>query len=294
VYRKGDAEHAVEASHEVILCGGAINSPQLLMLSGIGSKKQLERVGIQVLVDLPGVGQNLQDHLMVPVAYHCTEPVSLALAGSDAEVKKFQEAQRGMLTSNIPEAGGFLKLDPDSPAPELQFHFCPGWFVMHGAGNPGGHGFTLLPSLVGTKSVGSLRLRSADPSAPPRIDPNFLAEEADMAVLVEGVKRARKILRSPIFDTYRGDEYLPGAAVQTNAEIAAFIRDNVQNLYHPVGTCKMGNDPLAVVSHQLRVHGVQRLRVADASIMPVIINANTNAPCIMIGEKCADMLLKAS
>ncbi len=292
VYRKDGAEHTVEASREVILCGGAINSPQLLMLSGIGQKKQLEKLGIHVLVNLPGVGQNLQDHLMVPVAYHCTEPISLALAGSDAEVKKFQEAQRGMLTSNIPEAGGFLKLDPASQAPELQFHFCPGWFVMHGAGNPPGHGFTLLPSLVGTKSVGSLKLRSADPSAPPRIGPNFLAEEADMAVLMEGVKRARKILNSPVFDTYRGDEYLPGVAVQTDGEIAAFIRDNVQNIYHPVGTCKMGNDPLAVVNHRLKVHGVQRLRVADASIMPVIINANTNAPCIMIGEKCADMVLK--
>jgi choline dehydrogenase len=293
VYSKDDTEHTVQASREVILCGGAINSPQLLMLSGIGPKKQLEKLGIHVLVDLPGVGQNLQDHLMVPVAYHCTEPISLALAGSDAEVKKFQEGQRGMLTSNIPEAGGFLKLDPASRAPELQFHFCPGWFVMHGTGNPPGHGFTLLPSLVGTKSVGLLKLRSADPSAPPRIDPNFLAEEVDMAVLVEGVKLARKILNSPVFDTYRGDEYLPGGAVQTDGEIAAFIRDNVQNIYHPVGTCKMGNNPLAVVNHQLQVHGVQRLRVADASIMPVIINANTNAPCIMIGEKCADMVLKA-
>lgn len=292
-YRKDGAEHAVAASREVILCGGAINSPQLLLLSGIGPKRQLESLGIGVLVDLPGVGRNLQDHLFVPVAYHCTQPISLALAASDAEVKKFQESQRGILTSNIGEAGGFMKLDPDSPAPELQFHFSPGWFIMHGFGNPAGHGFTLLPSLVGTKSVGSLKLRSADPSAPPRIDPNFLAEEADMAVLVEGVKRARKILNSPVFDTYRGDEYLPGAAVQTDGEIAAFIRDNVQNIYHPVGTCKMGNDPLAVVNHQLQVHGVQRLRVADASIMPVIINANTNAPCIMIGEKCADMVLKA-
>ena len=293
VYRKDGAEHTVAASREVILCGGAINSPQLLLLAGIGPKRQLASLGIGVLADLPGVGQNLQDHLMAPVAYHCTQPISLALIESDAEVKKFQESQRGMLTSNIAEAGGFLKLSPDSPAPELQLHFCPGWFIMHGFGNPAGHGFTLLPTLVGTKSVGSLTLQSGNPSDPPRIDPNFLAEAADLEVLVEGVKLARKILNSPVFDPYRGGEYLPGPSVQSDEEITAFIRDNVQNVYHPVGTCKMGNDPLAVVNHRLQVHGVQGLRVADASIMPFIINANTNAPCIMIGEKCADMVLKA-
>ena len=164
----------------------------------------------------------------------------------------------------------------------------------HGFGNPAGHGFTLLPTLGGTKSVGSLMLQSGDPSDPPRIDPNFLTEAADLEVLVEGVNLARKILNSAVFDPYRGDEYLPGAAIQSDEGIAAFIRDNVQNVYHPVGTCKMGDDPLAVVNHRLQVHGVQRLRVADASIMPVIINANTNAASIMIGEKCADMVSKAA
>ena len=173
----------------------------------------------------------------------------------------------------------------------MQFHFAPSWFLNHGFDNPDGHGFTLAPGVVGTKSVGSLTLRSADPADPPRIDPNYLGDDADLHVLVEGVKLARTILGAPALDAYRGDEYLPGPAVQSDAEIAEFVRNHVQNIYHPVGTCKMGNDPQAVVNARLQVYGVQGLRVADASIMPAIINANTNNACIMIGEKCADMLL---
>jgi choline dehydrogenase len=261
------------------------------MLSGIGPKETLEKFGIHVVMNLPGVGQNLQDHVMAPVAYHATQPISLAAAAAEEQAVKFQSEGKGMLTSNIGEAGGFLKLNPNAPAPELQFHFAPGWFILHGAGNPEGHGFTLAPGVVGTKSVGYLTLRSADPHDSPMIDPNYLAAEADMEVIVEGVKIARKILGSPAFNPYRGEEYLPGKAVQSDDEIREFIRDWAQNIYHPVGTCKMGNDPLAVVNDRLQVHGVRGLRVADASIMPVIINANTNNPCIMIGEKCADMIL---
>lgn len=292
VYQKEGETHTVQANHEVIICTGTINSPQLLMLSGVGPKETLGKLGIPVVMDLPGVGQNLQDHLMVPIAYHATQPVSLAAATDPEEATKFQANGMGMLTSNIGEAGGFIKLNPDSPAPELQFHFAPGWFIMHGAGNPEGHGLTLAPGVVGVKSVGSLTLRSANPNDPPMIDPNYLAEDADMEVLVEGVKIGRKILNSPAFDVYRGEEYLPGTAVQSDEDIREFIRNWVQNIYHPVGTCKMGNDPMAVVNTNLQVHGIQGLRVADASIMPFIINANTNNPCIMIGEKCADLILK--
>lgn len=291
VYRKDGEEQTVEAAREVILCGGAINSPQLLMLSGIGPSEQLTALGIDVVMDLPGVGQNLQDHLMVPVAYHCTQPVTLASAGTPEEAEKFQTEQRGMLTSNIGEAGGFVKLNPDAPAPELQYHFGPTWFVNHGFSNPEGHGITILPGVVTPKSVGTLELRSADPADPPRIDPNYLAEDDDMTVLVEGVKLARKIMQSSAFDSYRGDEYLPGAAVQSDDELKEYIRNTAQNIYHQVGTCKMGNDPQAVVNDRLQVHGVRGLRVADASIMPFIINANTNNTCIMIGEKCADLVL---
>ncbi|MEM7347871.1 MAG: GMC oxidoreductase, partial [Chloroflexota bacterium] len=254
-------------------------------------KEDLEALGIDVIKDLPGVGQNLQDHLMVPVAYYSKEPVTLVGAGEESEAEKFAEERKGMLTSNIAEAGGFVKLNPDSPAPELQFHLTPVWFILHGAEAPEAHGYTMLPGLVGSKSSGHIKLRSADPNDPPIYDPNYLAEQEDMDVLVEGVKLGRKIMTAPAYDDYRGEEYLPGETVQTDEEIQEFVRNYVQNIYHPVGTCKMGNDGMAVVNDRLQVHGIDGLRVADASVMPVIINANTNNPCIMIGEKCADMIL---
>ncbi|MBI1880814.1 MAG: GMC family oxidoreductase N-terminal domain-containing protein [Chloroflexi bacterium] len=292
VYLKEGEEHPVEASREVILCGGAINSPQLLLLSGIGPQEKLAAVDIEVVMNLPGVGQNLHDHLMAPVAYFCTQPITLAAAQSEEQELLYENERRGMLSSNIPEAGGFVKLNPAAPAPELQFHFAPAFFILHGAKNPEGHGFTMSPSLVAIKSKGHLELRSANPLDPPLLDPNYLADEADMEVLVEGVKLGRQIMQSPAFDAYRGEEVVPGDAVQTDDDIREFIRDYVQCIYHPVGTCKMGNDPLAVVNDRLQVHGVQGLRVADASIMPEIVNANPNNPCIMIGEKCADMILR--
>ncbi|HEX5504755.1 MAG TPA: choline dehydrogenase [Thermomicrobiales bacterium] len=291
VYRREGEEQTVEATREVILCGGAINSPHLLLLSGVGPQAQLAEFGIDVVVDLPGVGQHLQDHLMVPVAYHCTEPISLAAATSEAEAAKFGGERRGMLTSNIGEAGGFVRLDSAAPAPELQFHFAPSWFINHGFGNPAEHGFTLAPGVVGTKSAGAVALQSADPAVPPRIDPNYLGDEADLDVLLAGVKLAREILNAPALDPYRGDEYLPGASVQSDEDVREFIREHAQTIYHPVGTCKMGNDAQAVVNARLQVYGVRGLRIADASIMPAIVNANTNNPCIMIGEKCADLLL---
>lgn len=291
VYRKDGQEHTVSANCEVILSGGAINSPQLLMLSGIGDKEKLEALGINVVAHLPGVGQNYQDHVLVPIAVHCTQPITLGGAGSGQVYRQYVEERKGLLTSNQVEAGGLVKVNAASSAPELQYHFVPGWFVFHGLGNPPEpHGYSLLPGLVGTKSRGSLELRSADPTEPPKIDPNYLSDEAEMDVLVAGVKLGRQILASPAFDKYRGEEFLPGKAVQSDEEIKEFIRNNVQTIYHPVGTCKMGNDAMAVVNDRLQVHGVQGLRVADASIMPTIINANTNIPCIMIGEKCADMI----
>ena len=264
-------------------------SPQILMLSGIGPKDQLKTHGIAVIKDLPGVGQNLQDHMLAPVAYYCTEPVSLAGAEEPEEVEKLGEGM-GMLTSNIGEAGGFLTVNADAEAPDLQFHFAPGFFILDGAGNPDGHGFTLLPGIVGTKSSGQLTLTSSDPADKPMIDPGCLKDEHDMEVIVEGIKIARKILNSAAFDQYRGEEFLPGADVESDEDIREFIRNYAQTIYHPVGTCKMGSDSMAVVDHHLKVHGITGLRVADASIMPSIINANTNAPSIMIGEKCAAMI----
>jgi choline dehydrogenase len=267
-YLKDGQAEEVHARREIIVSGGAINSPQLLMLSGIGSAAHLEALGIPVVRDLPGVGQNLMDHLMVPLSYHCLQPISLEAAQTDEQQRLFQTEQRGMLTSNVAEAGGFIKLDPSASAPELQFHFIPAWFLFHGFKNPPGYGFTLLPTLVGTRSVGALTLRSANPLDAPLIDPHYLAEEGDRKVLVEGLKLARRLLQAPAFDAYRGEEYLPGKQVQTDAGLTEHIRDTVQSIYHPTGTCKMGNDPRAVVDHELRVHGIQGLRVADASIMP--------------------------
>lgn len=291
VYVKDGEEHTVGAGKEVILSGGAINSPQVLMLSGIGPGEHLEELGIDVAHHLPGVGQNLQDHVMSPVAHHTDQEISLTSATSDEEAAKFQADQMGMLTSNVGEAGGFVTLFDDSPAPELQFHFAPGWFIYHGAGNPEGHGYTLVATLVGTKSVGSMWLKSADPFEKPALDPAYLEDDRDMEVLLEGTKLARRIFGSTAFDVYRGDEYVPGDAAQSDEDLREHIRNYATGIYHPVGTCKMGSDSEAVVDDRLRVHGIDGLRVADASIMPVIVNANTNAPSIMIGEKCSDLVL---
>jgi choline dehydrogenase len=294
VFLKGGEERVAEAGREVILCAGAINSPQILMLSGIGPGRHLRSMGVNVFMDLPGVGRNYQDHLMVPVSRHCRLPISLLTVDSNEARLKYTVERRGVLSSNRPEAGGFIRLNPTARVPELQMIFVPDWAALYDEANPGGHGFSLLPGLVGTKSIGSLELCSADPKEPPLIDPNYLAEEADMEVLVEGVKLARKILGASPFEAYRGDELIPGPAVQSDEEIREFVREFASNIYHSAGTCKMGGDGMAVVDDSLKVHGVQGLRVADASIMPFIVNANTNAPCIMIAEKCADMVLNGN
>jgi len=291
IYEKDGQQHTALAGREVILSAGSFNSPQILMLSGVGPGAALRALGIPVVKDLPGVGQNLQDHLMCPLSYHATQPITLAAAQSEAELIKFQNEQRGMLTSNVGEAGGFVKLSPSSPVPELQFHFGPAWFIFHGLQNPEGHGFTLLPGLVAPKSRGQVELRSPNPREAPVIDPNVLAEEEDLAVLVEGLKLGRKLLGARAFDPYRGEEHCPGAGAQSDAALSDHARSTVQTIYHPCGTCKMGSDTRAVVDQELRVRGLAGLRVVDASIMPVIVNANTNAPVIMIAEKAADMIL---
>lgn len=290
VYWQADEEHTIQARREVILCGGAINSPQLLLLSGIGPRQQLEALGIDVVRDLPGVGQNLQDHVMVPTTYESTQPITLADAGTEEQRALFAEKQIGLLSSNIAEAGGFITLF-HSPAPELQFHFVPGWSVYHGAGNPPGHGISLVPTMVGTRSVGSMWLRSADPFDKPALDPNYLDDDGDMEILIQGTRLARQIMQSPAFDEFRGPEHLPGAPLQSDDDIREHVRNYATGIYHPVGTCKMGTDPMAVVGPDLRVHGIEGLRVADASIMPTIVNANTNNPCIIIGEKCSDLVM---
>lgn len=289
-FKAGEEMHEVFADAEVILSAGSIGSPQILMLSGIGPRAHLEEMGISVLHDLPGVGQNLQEHLMAPVAHVCTQPVTLAHALEPEQAELLGQGM-GLLTSNIGEGGGYLTVMEDAPAPDLQFHFAPTWFISDGAGNPtDSEGFTILPSLVGTKSVGEITLASANPDDAPLINPNAFAEPQDLEILVEGVKIARKIMASPALDDFRGEERFPGPAVQTDEEIRNYLRGNSQTIYHPVGTCKMGSGDMAVVGADLKVHGIEGLRVADASIMPTIVNGNTNAAAIMIGEKCSDLI----
>ena len=292
-YVKDGRQHEAYADREIIICAGAINSPQILMLSGLGAAEDLRRHGIPLVADLPGVGQNLQDHARVFVSHFSRQPLSAARMHDPAERERYDQERRGIWTSNLGEAGAFVQLDAVEPAPELQLIFLP---RIDYPPDPLAHGYMLAPGLVATKSAGRLTLRSADAFDAPLIDPNYLADERDMRVLLAGIKLAREILAAPAFERFRGDEYLPGASVRSDEDLRHFIRANLDTIFHPTGTCKMGpsDDALAVVDAQLRVHGIKGLRVADASIMPFIVNANTNAPCIMIGEKCAAMLLSDS
>jgi len=280
----------VHVAKEVILSGGAINSPQLLLLSGVGPAAQLAALDIPVVVDLPGVGHNLQDHVAVFMNYECTEPISLADSNSAAALLEYQHFRKGPLSSNVGEAGGYVKTRPALPLPDLQFFFCPTWYIEHGFVQPEGHGFAFVPTLLLPESRGSIRLRSRDPQEHPLIQPNYLASEADIETLVAGFKLMRPLTDTKAFAPFVGKEFEPGPRVKSDEDIRAFIRNKAETVYHPVGTCKMGVDAMAVVDPQLRVHGIQGLRVADASIMPLIPNGNTNAPSIMIGEKAAELM----
>lgn len=285
----GEREEVV-VRREVILCGGAVNSPQLLMLSGIGPADHLHTFGIPVVVDLPGVGQNLQDHAAIALAYACTQPVSLASAEKIGNVLNYLLWRRGPLTSSIGEAAAFIKTDPDLPAPDLEIIFGPAYFLEHGFANPSGHGFTLGAVLLRPESRGCLTLRSNAAFAPPLIQANYFDSQADLGFMVEGLKRARQIAHAQAFEPFRGDEYWPGSSVAGDDALRGYVLDKFQSLYHPVGTCKMGADALAVVDARLRVRGVDGLRVVDASIMPHIVGGHTNAPVIMIAEKAADLI----
>jgi choline dehydrogenase len=275
---------------EIILCGGAVNSPQLLMLSGIGPAAHLKKLGIPVVMDLPGVGQNLQDHLYLAVTYRCTRPITLAGADTKRNILNYLLFRKGPFTSSISEAGGFIRTRAGLATPDLQFHFDPVYHVNHGLTKQEEHGFTIGPTLIRPRSRGHISLRSSDALAAPVIQPHYLSDDEDLIVLMEGVKLAREIAHAAAFDAYRGEERLPGAQVQGDKELCEFIRQQAETIYHPVGTCKMGDDQTAVVSSRLRVHGMENLRVVDASIMPTIIGGNPNAATIMIAELAADFI----
>lgn len=289
-FQQGKASRQERAEREIIVCGGAIGSPQLLMLSGIGPADHLRSLGIAVRCDLPGVGANLQDHPAVPVAYECTKPVSLASAESLANLIRYTAFKSGPLTSNVGEAGGFIRTSPAIAAPDVQYHFAPGYFVEHGFQQIPGHAFTLGPTLLRPYSRGRITLRSANPQDAPLIRANYLADPRDMQRMLAGVRIARTIAAANAFAKYRGRELCPGPEAKDDKALRAHIAKYTETLYHPVGTCKMGNDATAVVDAELRVRGVDGLRVVDASVMPVVPGGNTNAPTIMIAEKAADIL----
>jgi choline dehydrogenase len=287
-----DGERVRAAVHrDVVLSAGAINSPQLLMLSGIGEAEHLREHDIEVQHDLPGVGQNLQDHLFAPVVYEATGAHTLDDANSPEHLETYSQDKRGPLTSNVAEAGGFVRTDSDQSAPDLQYHFGPTYFMRHGFDNPEeGRGFSIGATQLRPESRGRITLTSGDPFDTPVIDPRYLTEAADMKALVDGLRRVREIARADAFEEYRRREIWPGKDARTDEELEAHIRETSQTVYHPVGTCKMGDGPMAVVDDRLRVRGLSGLRVVDASVMPTITGGNTNAPTIMIAERVADLI----
>jgi choline dehydrogenase len=289
-YLRNGVMQEARADREVILSGGTINSPQVLLLSGIGPADELARAGVQTLHDLPGVGKNLQDHVMVSTGYLCTKPVSLASAESLPNFLRYFLFKRGPLVSNVAEAGIFLRTTTGLVEPDLQLLFGPAYYVNHGLSPRPEHCFGFGPTLITPESRGETSLRSANALEPPAIRANYLSTEADMRVIVHGVRLSRQLAHSKAFAAYTGDELHPGAHVKSDAEISQFIRNEAETLYHPVGTCKMGSDSMSVVDARLRVRGIERLRVVDASVMPRIIAGNTNAPTIMIAEKAAYMI----
>lgn len=291
--RDGVPEEA-RATGEVILAAGTIHSAQLLLLTGIGPAEELKRAGVAPLHDLPGVGKNLQDHPMVSVGYLCKQPVSLASAETLPNFLRYLLFKRGPLVSNVAEAGIFCRTRDGLPVPDLQLLFGPAYYRNHGLEKHQEHAFGFGPTLITPESRGTVTLRSADPAAPAAIRANYLSTDEEMGVMIDGVRLSRKLVHTKAFEPFLGEELHPGARATTDEDITAFLRAEVQTLYHPVGTCKMGNDSMAVVDARLRVHGLEALRVVDASVMPRIIAGNTNAPTMMIAEKGADMIREDS
>jgi choline dehydrogenase-like flavoprotein len=293
---RGGQRVTLRARREVLLSAGALQSPQLLMLSGIGPAGELQRQGIPVAHALPGVGRNLHDHVDVVQVVDAPKYTDLfgisftGLLNAWRGIGEWRRERRGMLTTNFAEAGGFLRSAPDEALPDLQLHFVVGKLVNHGRKTVFGHGYSCHVCLLQPKSRGALTLASADPLAAPRIDPNFLGDADDVQRLVRGFKLMRGILQQPALAALGGRELASSASAQTDDQIERFIRDYADTIYHPVGTCRMGSDEQAVVDARLRVRGVQGLRVVDASVMPRIVSGNTNAPVIMIAEKAADMI----
>lgn len=295
VYVASGTERRAMARREVILAGGAINSPQMLMLSGIGPADHLRDKGIEPLLDLPGVGQNLQDHPAVGMTWACSRPVTIDWVQKPwnklAVGARWMVDHDGIASSNIWEAGGLVRSNDHVAYPNLQYHFAPVGVTYSTDEIRLEQAFTLQIDQLRPTSRGAVRLRSADPHDRPDIHLNFLTTEHDRRELVEGVHKMRELVRQPAFDAYRGEETSTTAGAVTDAEILAAIRTMIETDYHPCATCRMGTDAMAVVDGEMRVRGIEGLRVVDASVMPRITSANLNAPTQMIAARAADFIL---
>src|SRR4051812_34764252 len=285
-----DGLQTARAGREVIVAAGAINSPQLLMLSGIGPADHLREHGIDVVENLPGVGQNLHDHTAVPCIWHTKGTTDVAEFNNLVNFARAKATGKGPLVSNIGEAGGFFRTRDELGAPDLQVHVAPSGFWDNGLHEPTTRKVTVAPTLVSVASRGRLRLRSTDPQWHPDIDPAYYDDPTDLDAMVAGVQRLLETVHTGPIARFVDRPFLPSSSAPTEGEIVEHLRANTQTLYHPVGTCAMGTGEQAVVDPELRVRGVEGLRVVDASVMPVVPRGNTNAPTIMVGEKAADLV----
>jgi choline dehydrogenase len=296
-YRQDGALRTARARKEILVSSGAYNSPQLLQLSGVGPAELLKQHGIDIVLDAPGVGNDLQDHLQVRLVTRCSQPVTLndilnhpvrrVMAGA-----RYAAFRKGPLTIAAGTSGAFFKTNPRLATPDIQIHFLPFSTDRMGEKLHSFSAFSASVCQLRPESRGSLRIKSADPAVPPEIRINYLATETDRTAFIEGFKILRQILAAPALKPYAVDEILPGSKVTSDEDILAFCRQTGSTVYHPTSTCRMGNDPLAVVDQRLRVRGIEGLRVVDASVMPDLMSGNTNAPTIMIAEKASDMILE--
>jgi len=287
----------INCSKEVILSSGAFGSPQIMLRSGLGPRDEIVKHGIEHLVDLPGVGKNLQDHIdyLSVHRYNSMELIGFSLKSIfykfPLEILKYVFKKVGLFTSTIAESGAFLRTRDDIPVPDIQLHFAPAMVVDHGRTSVWGHGLSCHTCLLRPKSTGEVTLKSSDPFEDPNIDPNFLSHPEDMQVMIAGYKKMMKILHTEPFDKYIQDHVERPVDIDDDKDIEKAIREEADTVYHPVGTCKMGSDEMSVVDNRLKVHKTNGLRIVDASIMPTLVGGNTNAPTIMIGEKASDLIL---
>lgn len=284
-----------KAAREVVLCAGAVQSPQLLQLSGIGPADLLKKFGIPLVHELPGVGENLQDHLQLRVMYKCTKPITTnddlrSLRGRFRIGLEWVFHRKGPLAIGINQGALFTRALPESKTPDVQFHVATLSADLAGAKPHPWPGFTLSVCQLRPESRGTVRIRSADPLESPAMQPNYLSTELDRRCAVSGIRLARALAETNSLKPYVAEEYRPGSGARTDVELLEFARNHGATIFHPSGTCKMGNDPMAVVDWRLKVHGVENLRVVDCSVMPTLVSGNTHAPVVMIAEKAAELL----